>query len=477
MPNSLELAIAARCVLEHESWLALGIRPAIVLHLQGLHGTRIVHVRVMATHGPNATCRRSALWAHPIAFLALVLMEQHRGTRMRRGKKVLLGVVGGVLAVLVIAIGCLAVLNRPLDRAQVDAMIEQRLAKAVETHAGLSSALLTVYSEPHDRLMQYAVGVTHPTSTAPASIDSRFHSASVGKTMLATVYGQLVDEDRISFDDLIADVVDAELLRDLFVVDGIDHSAHVTIRHLLAHTSGVADYFAGSVLRGRTMLEEISADPGRHWNPRELLAFTQERQQALTVPGVGFAYSDTGYVLLGFALEAITGMPYEQVLQDRLFTPLGMHDSALMTRFGAGSGILAVDLDGVDLSERQALSVDWAGGGVVTTMDDLLRFSRALHGGQLLQAATYTELTSFASELEPGVRYGMGMMQFRFSQLSPLLFNMTDVHGAVGATGTFALYDPETQTHYIVNFGSLGSVDQSVEQLVQLRLLIDRLRG
>lgn len=396
---------------------------------------------------------------------------------MGRGKKVLLGIVGGVLAVVVIGAVCLAVLNRPLSRAEVDAQIQRHLTSAVDSNAGLSSALLTIYSEPDDRLMQYAVGVEHPASAVPASTNSRFHSASVGKTMLATIYGQLVDEGRIGFDDPVARYVDSELLRELFVVDGVDFSASVTIRQLLAHTSGIADYFEGPVLHGRSMLEEVAVNPDRLWKPRELLAFTQERQRALAVPGAGFAYSDTGYVLLGFALETITGTPYAQLLRERLFGPLEMRESELMTEFGAGSDMLAVDLNGVDVSGRQALSVDWAGGGVVTTMNDLLRFSRALHGGELLQPATLRVLATFDNELDRGVHYGMGMMQFRFSQLSPLLFAMSDVHGAVGATGTFALYDPKTQTHFIANFGSLGFAEQSIEQLVQVRLLIDRLQG
>ncbi len=75
-------------------------------------------------------------------------------------------------------------------------------------------------------------------------------------------------------------------------------------------------------------------------------------------------------------------------------------------------------------------------------MDDLLAFSRALHGGGLVSDDVLTRFTDFSQEMQSGIHYGLGMVQFRFTELSPLLFTRSDLHGAVGASGTFALYDP-----------------------------------
>ena len=66
------------------------------------------------------------------------------------------------------------------------------------------------------------------------------------------------------------------------------------------------------------------------------------------------------------------------------------------------------------------VSVDWAGGGVVTTMDDLLLFLRALTGNHLVSEETLAGLTTFEHDLDKGIGYGMGVMQLRFSELSPL---------------------------------------------------------
>ncbi|MBD7949809.1 serine hydrolase domain-containing protein [Oerskovia rustica] len=395
---------------------------------------------------------------------------------MRRRGKITWGITGGAMALLLAGAGALAYANRPLSRAQVDQAVEERLRDAVAGDPTLSNALLTVYSGPEDRLLQYAVGTERAGSDVPARTDSPYHSASVGKTMLAAVYGQLVDEGTLTFDDPVAAWLDAETLADLFVVDGTDHAAEVTVGQLLAHTSGVADYFEGPVTSGVPVLEQVAADPDHLFTAQELVAFSRDHQEPVGVPGETFAYSDTGYLLLGLALERIEGAPYAQVLDDRLFTPLGMAGSRLLTEFGEGTDILSLTADGVDISRRNALSVDWAGGGVVTTMDDLLLFLRALMGGDLVSDETLATLTRFEHDVDKGIGYGMGIMQFRFSELSPLLFAMSDVHGAVGATGTYALYDPSGDTYYIANFGSLDHRQKAIEELVQVRLLVDRLR-
>lgn len=395
---------------------------------------------------------------------------------MRRRAKIAWGVTGGVLALALAGVATLAFLNRPLSPAEFDQAVEKQLRAAVDGDPTLSSALFTIYSTKNDRLHEFAVGTTHADSDEPAQIDSRYHSASVGKTMLATVYGQLVDEGTVSLDDPVDTWLDDATVAGLFVVDGTDHAAEVTLGQLLSHTSGVADYFEGPVTSGQPLLAQIAANPDLTFTPTDLLAYSRDRQQPVGVPSAQFAYSDTGYILLGLALEQIEQKPYAQILDDRLFTPLGMTDSDLMTEFGTSPGILSITLDGIDLSDRNALSVDWAGGGVVTTMRDLLTFSRALHEGELVSKESLAVMTDFAYEMDPGIRYGQGMMQFRFSELSPLLFSMTDLHGAVGASGTFALYDPSSENYYIANFGSLDYAQKAIEQLVEIRLLFERLQ-
>ncbi|MHA6481807.1 serine hydrolase domain-containing protein [Paenibacillus sp. strain BS8-2] len=383
--------------------------------------------------------------------------------------------IGLVLAV-VVGFGVLTYLNRPLPQAEVNQKIKKHLEKLVDESDSLSSVLLTISSGRNGYHEQFAVGTTHHDSAQPAQVDSPYHSASIGKTMLAAVFGQLVDEGIVRIDDTIATWLSPDILDGLFTIDGVDHSDKVTIRHLLSHTSGVGDYFEGPVTDGEPMLDRITANPDLTFTPASLLSFTRDHQQPVGLPGQQFYYSDTGYILLGLLLEAVEGKAYGDILEERIFGPLGMKNSRLMFHQEDASAPIGIYLNGIDFSDRAALSVDWSGGGVVTTMDDLLMFMKALVGGHMLSDKVYEELTRFNHRYDKGIRYGMGMMYFDFSELSFLLGSMSDVYGTVGATGTYALYDKEQDTYYIANFGSLDFAEKSIEELVKIRMIYDRIK-
>jgi D-alanyl-D-alanine carboxypeptidase len=390
--------------------------------------------------------------------------------------KLAIKVVIGIVIAAVIGFGVLTYLNRPISKAAVNDKIERHLEKILRKNYSLSSVLLTISSDRSGYHQQFAAGTTHRDSEQPVQADSPYHSASVGKTMLAAVYGILVDEGAVRFDDNISAWLGPDILEGLFVVDGADHSGQVTVEHLLSHTSGVGDYFEGPVTRGKPMLELLEADPNQTFTPAKLIAFTRDNQQPVGLPGQQFHYSDTGYILLGLILEAIEGKPYADILEDRIFGPLGMKASYLMFHRDESEPPIGIYLNGIDLSDKNALSVDWSGGGVVTTMDDLLTFMKALEHGDVVSAETYGKMTDFRHRYDKGIRYGLGMMHFDFGELSFLLGSMTDVYGAVGATGTFVLYDKEKDTFYIANFGSLDFAEKGIEELVKIRMIYDRMK-
>ncbi|OUS76154.1 serine hydrolase [Paenibacillus sp. MY03] len=391
---------------------------------------------------------------------------------MKRGIKILAGVV----ALALIGYGVLAIMNRPISREAVNAKIQKRLNELVEDDPLLSSVLLTIYSNETGYFGQFAAGTKNHDTEEPVHVDVPYHSASIGKTMCAAIFGKLVDEGIVSFDDSIDTWLSQDTLEGLFVIEGVDYSHEVSLRQLLSHTSGIADYFEGPVFRGETMLERIAKNPDETFTPQTLIAFTRDNQQPVGRPGQQFHYSDTGYILLGLILETIEGKPYSDILAEQIFRPLGMDDSYLMLHHGDPSDIIGIYINGIDYSGKKALSVDWAGGGIVTTMKDLLLFMRALEAGDIVSENVYGEMSDFAHKYEKGIYYGLGMMYFDFSELSFLLGSMTDLYGGVGATGTFMFYDEKKDTYYMANFGSLDYAEKGIEELVKIRMIYDRMR-
>ncbi|WP_369354125.1 serine hydrolase domain-containing protein [Lysinibacillus capsici] len=383
----------------------------------------------------------------------------------------------GIIIVVGIVFCVFVIINRPISKAAVSEEINTRLTKIVEKDKTLSSALLTIYSNKTGYFEQFAVGTKNQYSELPVQIDSRYHSASIGKTMCATVFGILSDEGKINLNDKISSWLDDDILKGLFVVDGTDYSDQVTLKHLLSHTSGIGDYFEGPVKSGKPMLEIISSNPDHLFTPEELIAFTRENQIPVGKPGQQFYYSDTGYILLGFILEAIEEKPYSAILEDRIFQPLGMTESYFMFYNDKPTDIIGIYMNEIDFSNKNALSIDWAGGGVVTTMNDLLTFMMALENGTILSDDVYSQMTDFSNIYTKGIYYGMGMMYFDFSELSLLLklSSMTDLYGGVGVTGTYMLYDKEKDTYFIANFGSLDYGEKGLQELVKIRMIYDRM--
>jgi len=160
----------------------------------------------------------------------------------RSNMKKLLIVLAVILTIAAAGIGLLSYANRPLSLAAGNTSIEDYLKKTLDENESLSSLLLTIHSPKTGYHQQFAVGTKSHTDAKPATPASRYHSASIGKTFCATIFGLLKEEGGLTYDDPISTWLDDEILKGLFVVDGADYSNQVTIRHLLSHTSGVGDY-------------------------------------------------------------------------------------------------------------------------------------------------------------------------------------------------------------------------------------------
>jgi D-alanyl-D-alanine carboxypeptidase len=237
----------------------------------------------------------------------------------------------------------------------------------------------------------------------PLDVRDRFRVGSITKTFVAVVVLQLVDEHRIRLGDTV------ERWLPGLVPDG----GRITVRELLGHRSGLADY-AGDA----AFVRETLAQPRRLWRPRELVRVALA-DGPVARPGERFAYASTNYVLLGMIVERATGASLERQLRDRIFVPLGLED----TSFAPGQRFRDRYAHGYAPSEHDGLvgslatardrstvgtSWAWAAGSIVSTASDLSRFLGALLQGRLLPPRLLELMRP-----EPGARYGLGLAAFR----------------------------------------------------------------
>lgn len=142
----------------------------------------------------------------------------------------------------------------------------------------------------------------------PAATDMHFRNGAVAISYVSTLLLVLVDEKKVSLDDKVG-----TWLPDL------PHANEVTLGQLAQMTSGYDDYVIGN----SEMNDALYADPFRQWTPDELLAFSVTKPLWYP-PGTGWNYAHTNYVVLGLALEKITGEPVADLLQEKVLDPMGL---------------------------------------------------------------------------------------------------------------------------------------------------------
>ena len=182
----------------------------------------------------------------------------------------------------------------------------------------------------------------------------------------------------------------------------------ITIHHLLTHTSGLANYTQVPKMRPR---------------PREDLSHAQVRALSEELPlrfepDTNHEYCNSGYYLLGLIAAEASGRPYPDALQEHLCQPLGLdstsYDSTSRVIPNRASGY---EWDGQRHRNAQYLSMrlPGGGGGICTSVEDLLSWQRALHGGEFLAAESVASMhrpTVLASGEEIPYGYGMGTFEF-----------------------------------------------------------------
>ena len=167
-----------------------------------------------------------------------------------------------------------------------------------------------------------AFGVTDSRTKTPAAPDGVYHYWSVTKLFTATAIMQLVEDGKLGLDDPVSMYLPA-----FTTVTKSGEAADITVRQLLAHTSGMKD-LAPTALVG--WIHHLDENPVSQTSI--VLERMQEYRRLATEPGKIGAYSNAGYIVLGAIVEAAARMPYEDVVRSRILRPLGMKSTDFLYR-------------------------------------------------------------------------------------------------------------------------------------------------
>ena len=230
----------------------------------------------------------------------------------------------------------------------------------------------------------------------PNTPDTKFRLGSLTKQFTAAIIMQLVERGKLGLDGRITDI-----LTDYPGKTG----DKITIHQLLTHTSGLPSY---------TDIPEYFKDNyvRKSMKPREIIDLFKDRELTFE-PGSRWAYSNSGYIVLGAIIEKITGKPYEQVLKENIFDPAGMTDSGydhpetIIKKRAAGYDKVPGGYRNCDFVD---MSSPYSAGAVYSTVEDLFKWDQALYTGKLLSEESKRKIFTGYYNASGGLRYGYGWM-------------------------------------------------------------------
>src|SRR6185503_18533297 len=216
-----------------------------------------------------------------------------------------------------------------------------------------------------------AFGMANIEWEIPNAPDTKFRLGSITKQFTATLILQLVAEGKIKLDGKLSDYL-PDYRKDI--------GDKVTIHHLLTHTSGIPSYTGQP-----GFFQNVSR------NPYKVDEFVKKYASGDLEfePGSKYRYNNSGYFLLGAIIERVTGKPYEQVLQQNIFDPLGMkntgydHYATIIAKRASG---YTKTPDGYANAPYLDMSIPYAAGSLYSTVEDLYLWDQALYTDKLLTA-------------------------------------------------------------------------------------------
>ena len=263
-------------------------------------------------------------------------------------------------------------------------------------------------------------GVADMELNIPVNPDMNFRLGSITKQFTAVCILQLAEQGKLSLQDDIKKYIPDYAIKE-----------PITIEHLLTHTSGIKSY---------TSVDSFWKQMRTDLTPRAIIALT-EKDTLEFKPGTKWNYNNTGYVMLGYIIEKVSGKTYEEYVQQNIFTPAGMNNSY----YGSESRIIKNRAKGYKNNEKEFLNSDYismtlphAAGSLLSTVEDLWKWNKALYSYKLVKKEWVDKaITPYTlpDGKSTGYGYGLGVSKIQGSKT-------IEHSGGIPGFSTDAIYLP-----------------------------------
>lgn len=317
---------------------------------------------------------------------------------------------------------------------QVDAL--PQLSASLDSHSRFMGGILVAKGD--QVLFRRVQGPADVSAHRSLGLDTPFRLASVSKQFTAVAILKLQDAGKLSVDDPVCK----------WIQPCPAAWASIRIRHLLTHTSGIPDLMARPAWGLRrvtpTTLDELTEESRKYGLQFE--------------PGSKVRYNNAGFNLAAAIVEKASGMPFETYLRTTLFEPLGMTRTGLGDTDGIAVGYANFP-SGLAAQTQPNVSVVTGAGAIYSTLDDMLVWQRALHGGHVLSPAAYRQMIADHAPVDtpdergrPRRTWGYGVFTNNLGRQVTPAFEAVQIYhtGSWSGFRNLMLYQPDEQITVIV---------------------------
>jgi CubicO group peptidase (beta-lactamase class C family) len=300
-----------------------------------------------------------------------------------------------------------------------------------------------------------AYGLAHRAHEIPNAVDTRFAIASGSKGLTAVAVVGLIEQDVLRLSTTARSV----LGKDLPLI-GDD----VTVEHLLAHRSGISDYLDEEA--GHEITDYVLTVPVHELVTTEQYLAVLDGHSTKFAADERFSYCNGGYVVLALIAERVSGVPFHDLVRDRVCAPAGMRDTAFFRsdELPERTAMGYLPIDGASRTNVFHLPVRGNGdGGIYSTAADISLFGRSLFASTIMSGEWVTEMVRSRSDVSSeSMRYGLGFWLHRSSE-SVIL------EGFDAGVSFRSVHDPSSNlTHTVISNTSDGAwpITRRLDQLL-----------
>jgi D-alanyl-D-alanine carboxypeptidase len=372
-----------------------------------------------------------------------------------------------LIIVLGILIGLFKYSRRSFDNLNQE--LEYLVSDIVQNDKSVRNCVLSVMTGDGTFSWSGAAGIASQNGQVPMTKDTPIYIASITKLYTATAIMRLQEKGALSLDDLMSKYLPQELIHGIHVYKGKDYSQEITIKELLSHTSGIADYYSEKPKGGKTLFELFMEEPARIWTVDETIARVRNDLNPNFIPGTDASYSDTNFQLLGKIIEVVTGKTLHAVYEDFFFRPLDLKHTWLIgrsePRIAPSTAPAEVFYKDFNITKIRANGSYWADGGIVSTAEEMIIFLKALNEGQIIRKDTLKLMHNW-HKLEFPLQYGYGTMYLQLPRFITMVVKVPPLWGHSGSIGSFLYYSED------MNLYMAGTINLAESNSIPFKLMI-----